>query len=56
MTPKQVVDVFETQQKAAKALVVTHQADARWVSSGEVPMLRQYQIERVTNGKLKADN
>ena len=55
MTPKQVVEFFETQRKAAKALGVTQQAVARWVSSGEVPSIRQYQIEKITNGKLKVD-
>lgn len=53
MTPQQVVEYFETQEKAAKALEVTQQAIARWVTSGAVPKLRQYQIEKVTEGKLK---
>lgn len=55
MTPDQVISFFETQEKAAKALGITQQAVARWVASGEVPSLRQYQIEKVTNGKLKVD-
>ena len=53
MTPKQVIEYFETQEKTAKALEVTQQSVAVWVKNGEVPKLRQYQIEKITNGKLK---
>ena len=53
MTPQEVIEHYETQEKAARALGVTQQAIARWVAAGEVPELRKYQIEKVTKGKLK---
>lgn len=53
MTPQQVIEYFETQEKTAKALGVTQQSVAAWVKFGEVPKLRQYQIEKVTKGKLR---
>lgn len=56
MTPQQVIEYYDTQEKAAKALDVTQQAIARWVASGSVPELRQYQIEKITKGKLKCKN
>ena len=53
MTPKQVIEHFETQENTAKALGVTQQSIAAWVKCGKVPELRKYQIEKVTKGKLK---
>lgn len=54
MKPKELIEYYGKQQAAAKALGVTQQAVARWCSSGEIPLLRQYHVERVTSGKLKA--
>lgn len=53
MKPKQVVEYFGTQEKTAKALGMAQQSIAAWVKLGKVPKLRQYQIEKVTKGKLK---
>ena len=38
----------------AKALGITLQAIGQW--GEEVPLLRQYQLESLTDGQLKADN
>lgn len=53
MKPLEVIEYFGSQDKAAKALSISQPALSKWVKSGEVPKLRQYQIEKVTNGKLK---
>lgn len=37
----------------AKALGITYEAVRQW--GDEIPELRQYQLELVTNGQLKAD-
>lgn len=37
----------------AKALGITYEAVRQW--GEEIPELRQYQLELVTNGQLKAD-
>ncbi|WP_081008795.1 Cro/CI family transcriptional regulator [Pseudomonas savastanoi] len=36
----------------AKALKITYEAVRQW--GEEIPELRQYQLEKLTNGKLKA--
>ena len=55
MNPKQLVDHFGTQVAAAKALGVKQPSIAQWMSDGEIPIIRQYQIEMATNGALRAD-
>lgn len=55
MTPNQVIEHFDGIPKAAKALGITYQAIQQWILKGEVPEGRQYQIELLTNGQLKAD-
>ena len=55
MSPKQVIDFFGTQTATAKALGIAQSSVAGWVSAGEVPMERQYQVELATNGQLRAD-
>ncbi len=55
MNAKQVVEFFGTQVKAAQALGIAQSSIAEWVSSGDVPMVRQYQIEIATEGQLRAD-
>ncbi|SDS43247.1 Cro/CI family transcriptional regulator [Pseudomonas prosekii] len=37
----------------AKALGITYEAVRQW--GDEIPQLRQYQLELLTNGQLKAD-
>jgi|DEB0MinimDraft_10_1074344.scaffolds.fasta_scaffold134013_1 hypothetical protein len=54
MTYKQLIRHYGTQVNAAKAIGVTKGAVCQWQHTG-VPILRQYQVELLTNGKLKAD-
>lgn len=54
MTTKEVIDHFETQVAIARALGITQSAVSQW--GDRPPMLRQYQIEIVTQGGLRADD
>jgi len=56
MTPSQVVKHFGGQRAAARELEVTQPSVWGWVRDRKIPYLRQLDIERRTNGKLKADN
>lgn len=49
-----VIAHFGTATAAARALGVTKGAVSQWVTAGQIPSLRQYQIERVTGGALRA--
>ncbi|MNJ79517.1 DNA-binding transcriptional regulator DicC [compost metagenome] len=51
MTKSQAIQHFGSISVLAKALGVTYEAIRQW---DEVPELRQYQIERITKGALKA--
>ncbi|WP_085614961.1 MULTISPECIES: Cro/CI family transcriptional regulator [unclassified Pseudomonas] len=51
MTKSQAIKYFGSISALAKALGVTYEAVRQW---GDVPELRQYQIERLTKGALKA--
>ncbi|AYV12347.1 Cro/CI family transcriptional regulator [Shewanella algae] len=59
MKKSDVLHFFQTQQKVAAALSeagfpISQAAVSKW---GEhVPPLRAYQLERITNGQLKADD
>ncbi len=53
MTTKEVIDYFETQVAIAKALGITQSAVSQW--DDRPPMMRQYQIQIVTQGGLRAD-
>lgn len=55
MKPQEVIEYFGSQEKAAKALGIKQPNLSLWLKAGAVPELRQYQIEKITNGKLKAD-
>lgn len=55
MKPKDVIKYYGTQQKAAEALGCKQPSISEWVRNGCVPLLRQFQIEALTGGKLKAD-
>lgn len=46
------VDHFKGKSKLAKALGISPASVSQWPD--DVPELRAYQIERLTNGKLKA--
>ena len=52
MTKVEVIGFFGSAAATAKALGVTRQAIDQWSES--VPLGRQYQIEVMTKGKLKA--
>ena len=51
----EVVELFGGQTATARALNIKQPAVARWLRDDVVPILRQYQIERVTKKKLKAE-
>lgn len=52
MKKKQVVEFFGNQKATGKALGISQAAVAQWPE--EVPATRQFQIEVITEGKLKA--
>ena len=53
MKKAEAIDHFGSPALLAKALNITVQAIWQW--DEEVPLLRQYQLERITAGALKAD-
>lgn len=53
MQTRKAIEHFGSTRKLAEALGITPQAINQW--GNVVPMLRQYELERVTGGKLKAD-
>ena len=53
MKKDEVLAYYGTQRQLAQALGITQAAVAQW---REVPMLRQYQLERLTAGALKAQD
>ena len=46
---------FGNLSKLCRAIGHTTQAATHWRRQGYIPMLQQYRIERLTEGKLKAD-
>ena len=54
MTKSEIIAHFGNGSKAAQALGITRMAVNSWRENA-VPMLRQYEIERLTKGALKAD-
>lgn len=53
MRTADAISHFKTASALARSLRITPQAITSW---GElVPKVRQYELERITNGKLKAD-
>lgn len=53
MKKQDVISYFGNQEKTAIALGVKQASVSRW--SEEVPLRRAFEIERITNGALKAD-
>ena len=51
MKTKQAAEFFGSKKKLAAALGISPSAVTMW--GEEVPELRQYQIERITKGKVK---
>lgn len=55
MTVQEVLDYFDGIPAASKALGISYQAVQQWVDKDEVPEGRQWQLQAMTNGKLKAE-
>lgn len=55
MKPNDLLTIYETQRDVAKALNISPPSVNRWFATGQIPLLRQYQFEKITKGKLKAD-
>ena len=55
MTPTDAIEFFGSQHKLAAALRISQPAIAKWVRFGQIPLVRQYQIQVVSRGKLRAD-
>lgn len=53
MTLKEAIEYFGTRSELAKKLNISLPAISFW--KNKIPMGRQYQIELMTNGELKAD-
>jgi len=56
MTPKQVIKHFKGVNNTATALGIKPPSVSEWISTGKIPRLRQYQIQQLTAGKLKAEH
>ena len=55
MTPQDAITHFGSQAKLAHALGIKQSSVAGWVASKKIPEPRQFQIEVVTDGQLKAE-
>ncbi|MEQ7870717.1 Cro/CI family transcriptional regulator [Chromohalobacter salexigens] len=53
MKKADAINYYGSATALAKALSITLQAIGQW--GDEVPLLRQYQLERMTDGALRAD-
>lgn len=53
MKTKDVLAHFGTQEAVGNALGISQAAVAQW--GDDVPMLRAYELERITRGKLKVE-
>jgi len=56
MTITEVLDHFDGISKTARALGISYQAVRQWVDKGDIPEGRQWQIQALTDGKLKAED
>jgi len=52
---QEAIDYFGTKSEMARALGIEPQSITLWVDDDRIPILRQYHIQVVTKGKLKAD-
>lgn len=52
MTIEEVLEHFGGRTGTSKALGVSYQAVRDWDEAGEVPIMRQWQIQAVTEGAL----
>lgn len=53
MTKQQAIDFFGSSVALAQALSVKPQSISQW---DDIPARRQYELERISNGKLKVDS
>jgi len=54
MTKQEVIKHFGNAANVARALDISRAAVSSWPE--DIPLLRQLQLEKLTKGKLKADN
>jgi hypothetical protein len=54
MKPKNLLQVWPTQAEIARALQITEASVSAWFKNDEVPLMRQFQVEKLTKGKLRA--
>jgi DNA-binding transcriptional regulator YdaS (Cro superfamily) len=54
MTPTEACTFFNSQSDLARAVGVTSQAVNKWIAQGRIPLGRQFQIQVLTRGKLRA--
>lgn len=54
MTKTEAIEYFGNAAKIARALQLSRAAISSWPE--EIPLLRQMQLEKLTKGRLKADN
>jgi len=55
MSPIEAVSHFGTQVRLAEALGISQSSVSEWVDRGHIPWPRQFQIQHVSGGALKAD-
>jgi DNA-binding transcriptional regulator YdaS (Cro superfamily) len=55
MTLIEVINEFKSMNKLSKLLGIARQNLTQWQKNGYIPALQQLHIEKITNGKLKAE-
>lgn len=55
MQIEEIIKFFGNQRGVAIALGIKEPSVFTWKKNGKIPMRRQYQIEKLTKGELKAD-
>lgn len=55
MTLEQLSGYFKTQTQVCEALGITRSSYSHWIRNGYIPYKKQYEIQKITNNKLKAD-
>ena len=55
MSPQEAIQHFGSQSALAGALGLTQPTVSGWKNEGRIPYTRQFQLQVLTGGKLKAD-
>lgn len=55
MTPQDLIDYFGNAYRFSKATPMRAQSFHNWVKAGRIPVPSQLLIEKLTEGKLKAE-